>query len=63
MKSLKLIIIGMVLLFAGTVQAQVSVNLNIGTPPMWGPAGNNEVRYYYLPDVEAYYDVQSSMLI
>jgi len=53
----------MVLFFAGIVQAQVSVHLNIGNPPQWGPAGYSDVRYYYLPDVEAYYDVKSSMFI
>ena len=44
------------------MQAQVSVNVNLN-PPLWGPAGYSGVRYYYLPDVEAYYDVQSSMFI
>lgn len=53
----------MVLFFAGAAQAQVSVHLNIGTSPQWGPAGFSDVRYYYLPDVEAYYDVRSSMFI
>ncbi len=43
--------------------AQVSVNVNIGTPPLWGPVGYSDVRYYYLPDVEAYYDVHTSMFI
>jgi len=60
---LKLIVIGMVLFLSGAVQAQVSVNVTIGSPPPWGPVGYTEVRYYYLPDVEAYYDVQSSMFI
>lgn len=63
MKTLKLIAIGIVLFLVCPVQAQVSVNVNIGSPPMWGPVGYSEVRYYYLPDVEAYYDVQSSMFI
>jgi len=63
MKALKLFLIGMVLFFAGAVQAQVSVNVHIGVPPPWGPVGFNEARYYYLPDVEAYYDVPSSMFI
>ena len=63
MKTLKLIILGMVLCFAGSVQAQVSVNVNIGAPPQWGPSGYSDVRYYYLPDVESYYDVQSSRFI
>jgi hypothetical protein len=37
--------------------------VHIGTPPAWGPAGYSDVRYYYLPDVEAYYDVETSMFI
>jgi len=63
MKVLKLVVLGIFLLLASAGQAQVSVHLNIGTPPLWGPAGYSNVRYYYLPDVEAYYDVQSSMFI
>ena len=63
MKTLKLAVFGIVLFFAGAAQAQVSVRLNIGNPPEWGPSGYSEARYYYLPDVEAYYDVQSSMFI
>jgi len=51
------------LFFASTVQSQVSVNVDIGSPPPWGPYGYADARYYYLPDVEAYYDVQSSMFI
>ena len=63
MKALKLFAIGMVLLLASAVQAQVSVNVTLPTPPPWGPVGYSEARYYYLPDVEAYYDVPSSMFI
>jgi hypothetical protein len=63
MKTLKLIVIALGLFLAGSIQAQVSVNVNIGSPPMWGPAGYSYVQYYYLPDVEAYYDVPSSMFI
>lgn len=64
MKTLKLIIIGVVLLFAGsTAQAQLSVRLNLGLAPAWGPVGYDDARYYYLPDVESYYDVQTSMFI
>ncbi|MCX6248266.1 MAG: hypothetical protein NTW10_11065 [Bacteroidetes bacterium] len=63
MKALRLFITGFVLLFAGTMQGQVSVNVSIGSPPLWGPAGYAEVQYYYLPDVEAYYDVHTAMFI
>jgi len=63
MKFLKLVVFGLVLFFASATQAQVSVHLNMGNPPPWGPAGYSDVRYYYLPYVEAYYDVQTSMFI
>jgi hypothetical protein len=63
MKAIKFIILGIGLIFASEAQSQISVNLNIGTPPQWGPSGYSNVRYYYLPDVEAYYDVQKSNFI
>jgi len=63
MKTLKLLVFGILLMFAGSAQSQLSINVHIGTPPAWGPAGYDDVRYYYLPDIEAYYDVPSSMFI
>jgi len=63
MKTLKLFLFVTALFLAVTTQAQVSVNVNLGSPPQWGPVGYSEARYYYLPDVEAYYDVPSSMFI
>ena len=63
MKTLRFIILGMVLLIAGSVQGQISVRFNLGAPPQWAPVEHADSRYYYLPDVEAYYDVQSSMFI
>jgi len=63
MKTIKLIGIGILLLFSGLVKGQVSVSVNIGSPPMWGPIGYAEAHYYYLPDVEAYYDIDAEMFI
>ena len=64
MKTLKLIATGIVLLVAtATTQAQVSVNVNIGTPPAWGPAGYSNIDYYYIPDVQSYYDIRNSQFI
>ena len=63
MKVLQVIIIGIGLFLGGEVTAQVAVNVNVGSPPPWGPAGYTEMRYYYLPDVESFYDVQSSKFI
>lgn len=63
MKTLKLIAVGIILLISSSIQAQVSVSLNIGTAPSWGPAGYANVDYYYLPDVQAYYDIRASQFI
>ena len=63
MKSIKLIAVGIILLVSSSIQAQVSVNVNIGSPPAWGPVGYSEVEYYYLPDVEAYYDIRATQFI
>ncbi|TPG45329.1 hypothetical protein [Flavobacterium pectinovorum] len=60
MKTIKYFLIGILFLSFSYTQAQVSVNVNIGTPPAWGPAGYTDVRYYYLPDLETYYDVSTS---
>lgn len=60
MKTIKYLLIGIAVLSFSNSNAQVSVNVNIGTPPAWGPAGYNDVRYYYLPDIETYYDVRES---
>lgn len=37
--------------------SQVSVNINIGAQPVWGPVGYNHVDYYYMPDIDVYYNV------
>lgn len=60
MKILKYVFIGIVFLSFSPSHAQLSVNVNIGSPPAWGPAGYDDVRYYYLPDLETYYDVNTS---
>jgi hypothetical protein len=44
-------------------QAQVSLNINIGSQPQWGPTGYDHVDYYYLPDVESYYYVPTRKFI
>ncbi|HLX12189.1 MAG TPA: hypothetical protein VKS81_05200 [Bacteroidota bacterium] len=38
-------------------QVRIGVNLNIGDQPVWGPVGYDHVEYYYLPDIDVYYNV------
>lgn len=63
MKALKSKLLLLVLFLAGILQAQVSDKVISLSPPPWGPAGYSLERYYYLPDVTAYYDVQLSEFI
>ena len=46
-----------------SAQIRVSVNVNIGSQPNWGPVGYDYVEYYYLPDIEAYYYVPTRQFI
>ena len=43
--------------------AQVSVGINIGSQPTWGPVGYDYVDYYYLPDIETYYYVPKHQFV
>ncbi len=38
-------------------QVSVSINFNLDSQPVWGPTGYDYVEYYYLPDIDVYYDV------
>lgn len=48
---------------AAPAKAQVSLSINIGSQPQWGPRGYNHVDYYYLPDVESYYYVPTRQFV
>ena len=63
MKTIKLIPFGLILFLFSSTQAQVSVNVQLGSTPAWGPSGYSNVEYYYLPDVQTYYDVRASQFI
>lgn len=58
MKTVKQFWIGAILMACTFSYAQVSVSVNIGTAPDWGPSVTTE-RYYYMPEIETYYDVPS----
>ncbi len=44
-------------------EAQISFSLNIGSQPDWGPVGYDHASYYYIPDVDAYYDVPNHQYV
>lgn len=48
-----------------TASAQVSVSLgiNIGSQPAWGPVGYDHADYYYMPDIDTYYNVPTHQYV
>jgi len=44
-------------------QLRIHANLNIGSQPEWGPVGYTHADYYYMPDIDAYYDVNSHQYV
>jgi len=40
-------------------QVHFSVGVNIGAQPDWGPVGYDHADYYYMPDIDSYYDVSA----
>lgn len=64
MKTLKIFTIGMMLFLASnSMNAQVSINVNIGTPPVWAPVDQPAAGFYYIPDIQCYYDVRATQFI
>ncbi|HWZ34833.1 MAG TPA: hypothetical protein VNW51_01680, partial [Mucilaginibacter sp.] len=45
------------LAFRAEAQVHISLGVNIGSQPAWGPVGYDHAEYYYMPDVDTYYDV------
>jgi hypothetical protein len=42
---------------AADAQVRVNLNVNLGSQPQWGPTGYDHVDYYYMPDLDMYYNV------
>lgn len=54
-----------VLIVSCSLAAQVGLNVtvNLDRQPAWGPTGFDHVEYYYLPGIEAYYNVPQEKFI
>ena len=64
MKKIRLLIGGLLFALSSiVVHAQVDVEVTAGTVPGWAPEEGTGARYYYIPDVEAYYDVNTATYI
>ncbi len=54
--------LGLALATPTAAQAQVSVGVNIG-PPAWGPPVPQGTQYYYIPEIDGYYDIYNGVYI
>jgi hypothetical protein len=68
MKSLKPLMILIIILIAGLNDFEaLAQNAKKNEPPSWAPAygtrSKESVRYYYFPDISAYYDVTKNHFI
>src|SRR5689334_10826346 len=57
MRTIFLFVATLLVLSATQAQVNIQLHANIGTQPVWGPVGYDEVEYYYFPDIETYYNV------
>ena len=62
MKKLMILLVAVVG-FSAAASAQINVSINIGSQPAWGPTGYNHVDYYYMPDIDCYYDVPNKVYV
>jgi hypothetical protein len=57
-KLIFIIIICASFMISEKTTAQFGIRVNISNQPMWGPEGYDYVEYYYMPDIQVYYNVQ-----
>lgn len=62
MKTLKIIIAAILFVATTSLEAQVTVGAHFG-PPVWAPKAPATVQYYYLPDINTYYDASERRYI
>ncbi len=63
MKKIRLLMGGLLFALSSIVHAQVGVQITAGTVPAWAPEEGVSARYYYIPDIQAYYDVNTANYI
>lgn len=60
---MKRILLMILVIFSGfalssaKAQLHVTFSTNIGIQPIWGPVGYDHAEYYYMPDIDMYYNV------
>ena len=66
MKTTKFLMLAALLVMAFNTQAQVAVKVDKQygiKAPVWAPKAPATTRYYYLPDIQTYYDAPAQRYI
>ncbi len=57
------IICGCLFIKSADAQVRIHLGINISNQPDWGPVGYEHAEYYYMPDIDAYYDVPAHQYV
>jgi hypothetical protein len=57
------ILFGCLLFNIADAQIHINLGLNVAAQPDWGPVGYDHAEYYYMPDIDAYYDVPNHQYV
>lgn len=57
------LILGCFSITAANAQVHLNVGVNIGSQPEWGPTGYDHADYYYMPDIDSYYDINAHQYV
>ncbi|MFT4060793.1 MAG: hypothetical protein QM642_00395 [Edaphocola sp.] len=58
-----IMVLGSTVAVTNESKAQVNVSVNINSQPNWGPSGYDYAQFYYLPDLNCYYDIARAQFI
>jgi hypothetical protein len=57
------LLIGWTIPSISEAQIKLGISFNIGNQPVWGPVGYDYAEYYYMPDIDVYYNVSQRQYI
>jgi hypothetical protein len=61
--STAIILCSCMLFKSADAQIRLSLGFNINSQPDWGPVGYDHADYYYMPDIDTYYDVTNHQYV
>ncbi|HQR94103.1 MAG TPA: hypothetical protein PLK14_13695 [Sediminibacterium sp.] len=57
------LLMGWIIPSVSNAQIRLGISFNIGNQPVWGPVGYDYAQYYYMPDIDVYYNVSQRQYI